>query len=184
MKSFAGETQARTRYNFYASIADKEGYKQIAAIFNETADNEKEHAKRFFKFALAGMEGETPLHVDIAASYPLAMGSTLENLKSAADGENEEWSVLYAEFAKVADEEGFPEIAEVYRYIAEVEKAHEKRYRKLYENLKNDRVFKRETKTYWICRNCGYIHEGASAPEKCPSCAHPQSYFQLFVEDY
>ncbi len=184
MKSFAGESQARNRYTYYASIADKEGLKQIAAIFTETADNEKEHAKRFFKFALEGMAGEIPADVDIAATYPVAMGNTLENLKYAAGGENEEWSKLYPQFADIADEEGFPEIAAVYRKIADVEKRHEERYLKLYDNVKDNKVFKREQTTYWICRNCGYVHEGPSAPDKCPACAHPQSYFQLFVENY
>jgi len=184
MKAFAGESQARGRYNMYASIAGKEGYKQIEAIFNETADNEREHAKRFFRFAVAGLEGEIPADVDIAATYPVAMGNTLENLKYAAAGENEEWSKLYPEFAKVADIEGFPEVAAAFRMIATVEKHHEERYRKLAKNMEEGKVFKKDEPTRWICRNCGYVHEGTSAPETCPSCLHPQAYFELLKENY
>jgi rubrerythrin len=184
MKAFAGESQARNRYNFYASIASKEGYKQIEAIFQETADNEKEHAKRFFKLALAGMEGQIPAAVDIAADYPLAMGNTLENLEYAAMGENEEWSKLYPQFAKVAEEEGFDEIATTFKMVAKVEKHHEERYRKLYDNVKNGKVFKKDETVFWICRNCGYVHEGAVAPEICPSCVHPQAFFELLKENY
>jgi rubrerythrin len=184
MKAFAGESQARNRYTFYASIAAKEGYKQIEAIFHETADNEKEHAKRFFKLALAGMEGEIPAGIDIAAAFPLAMGSTLENLEYAANGENEEWSDLYPEFAKVAEEEGFDEISTAFKMIARVEKHHEERYRKLYDNVKNCKVFKKDETVSWICRNCGYVHVGSSAPEICPSCVHPQAYFELLKENY
>ena len=184
MRAFAGESQARNTYTYYASIANKAGFKQIEAIFTETADNEKEHAKRFFKFALAGMEGEIPADVMIDATYPVAMGSTLENLQYAANGENEEWVNIYPEHAKVAEEEGFPEIAAAYRMIAKVEKHHEERYRKLYENIKNDEVFKKPQPTYWICRNCGYVHEGPAAPEVCPACVHPRSYFELLKENY
>lgn len=184
MKAFAGESQARNRYTYYASVANKEGYKQIEAIFLETADNEKEHAKRFFKLALEGMNGEIPADVDIAATYPLAMGTTLDNLKYAAAGENEEWSALYPEFAKVADIEGFPEVAAAFKMIAKVEKHHEERYRKLAGNIADGTVFKKESSVYWICRNCGYVHEGASAPEKCPACLHPQTYFELLKENY
>ena len=184
MKAIAGESQARNRYNWYASIASKEGYRQIEAIFNETADNEKEHAKRFFKLALEGMKGEIPADVDIAATYPLAMGTTQENLKFAAAGENEEWTALYPEFAKVADIEGFPEVAIAFRMILTVEKHHEERYRKLISNIAEGKVFRKDQPMYWICRNCGYIHEGASAPEICPSCIHPQAYFEIFKENY
>jgi len=184
MRAFAGESQARNRYNYYASIADKEGYKQIAAIFNETADNEKEHAKRFFKFAVAGLGGKLPADVHIDATYPVGMASTLENLQYAANGENEEWVNIYPEHARVADEEGFPEIAAVYRAIMKVEKHHEERYRKLYDNVRNNEVFKKPQPVYWICRNCGYIHEGTEAPDICPSCAHPQAYFQLLEKNY
>jgi rubrerythrin len=184
MKSFAGESQARNRYTYYASIADKEGYKQMRNIFIETADNEKEHAKRFFKFLLAGFEGELPATIEINAGYPVAQGSTLENLKAAANGENEEWSELYPEFAKVADEEGFPEIARAYRAIASAEKRHEIRFNKLVENIENDAVFKKSEKVLWKCGNCGYIHEGTEAPKECPACVHPQSHFEVFVETY
>lgn len=184
MKAFAGESQARTRYNFYASIANKEGFKQIEAIFTETADNEKEHAKRFYKFLLAGLEGELPASIMINADYPVAQGSTLENLKAAAAGENEEWAVLYPEFAKVAKEEGFDEIAAAFKKIAEVEERHEARYNKLAENVANNEVFKKDGKVYWKCRNCGYIHEGDSAPEKCPACIHPQAHFEIWAENY
>lgn len=184
MKAFAGESQARNRYTFYASIASKEGYKQIEAIFLETADNEKEHAKRFFKFALTGMEGEIPADVDISATFPVAMGNTLDNLNYAANGENEEWSALYPEFARVAEVEGFKEISTAFKMIAKVEHHHEERYRKLYNNIKNGLVFKKEEQTTWICRNCGYIHDGSSAPEICPACIHPQAYFELLKDNF
>ena len=184
MKAFAGESQARNRYNYYASIANKEGYKQIEAIFSETADNEKEHAKRFFMLALEGMNGEIPADVDIAATYPLAMRSTLENLKYAAAGENEEWSALYPEFARVAENEGFPEVAGAFKMILKVEQRHEARYLKLLANVSEGKVFKKDEVTYWICRNCGYVHEGKSAPEICPACNHPQAYFEIFKENY
>lgn len=184
LKAFAGESQARTRYTFYASVADKEGYKQIKNIFIETADNEKEHAKRFYKFLLEGLQGELPAMIEINASYPVAQGTTIENLKAAADGENEEWSDLYPAFAKVAQEEGFPEVAAAFKLIASVEKHHEARYKKLAENIANGSVFKKDEKTLWKCGNCGYIHEGTEAPEKCPACVHPKSYFEAFVESY
>jgi len=184
LKAFAGESQARNRYTFYASVADKEGFKQIKNIFIETADNEKEHAKRFYKFLLEGLQGELPAMIEINASYPVAQGTTIENLKAAADGENEEWSDLYPEFAKVAQEEGFPEIAAAFRLIGSVEKHHEERYKKLAENIANDVVFKKSEKIKWKCGNCGYIHEGTEAPEKCPACVHPKSYFEVLVEAY
>lgn len=184
LKAFAGESQARNRYTFYASVADKEGYKQIKNLFIETADNEKEHAKRFYKFLVAGLEGELPAAIEITAGFPVALATTLDNLKAAADGENEEWSDLYPEFAKVAEEEGFSEIATAFRMIAKVEKHHEERYRKLAENVANGVVFKKSEKVVWKCSNCGYIHEGAEAPDKCPACAHPQSYFELNTEPY
>ncbi|HHW32058.1 MAG TPA: rubrerythrin family protein [Clostridiaceae bacterium] len=184
MKAFAGESQARNRYTYYASIADKEGFKQMRNIFIETADNEKEHAKRFFKFLLAGFEGELPTNIEITADFPVAQGTTLDNLKAAAKGENEEWSMLYPEFAKVADEEGFPEIARVFRAISYAEKRHEIRFNKLIANIENDTVFKKNETVLWKCGNCGYIHEGAEAPKECPACAHPQAFFELFVETY
>lgn len=184
LKSFAGESQARNRYTYYASIADKEGYKQIKNIFIETADNEKEHAKRFYKFLLEGLKDEIPTALEITASYPVAQGNTLENLKAAAAGENEEWSDLYPAFADVAEKEGFLEIAAAYRAIASAEKRHETRYKKLAENIENGTVFLKDGKVFWKCGNCGYIHEASEAPEKCPACLHPKAYFELFVETY
>lgn len=184
LKSFAGESQARNRYTYYASVADKEGYKQIRNIFIETADNEKEHAKRFYKFLLEGFKDELPAKIMIEADYPVAQGNTLDNLRAAASGENEEWSDLYPAFADVADEEGFPEIANVYRMIASAEERHEIRFNKLAENIANGKVFKKDEKVMWKCGNCGYIHEGNEAPGLCPACAHPQSFFELFVETY
>ncbi|KAA0259244.1 rubrerythrin family protein [Deferribacter autotrophicus] len=184
MKSFAGESQARNRYTFYASIARKEGYRQIEAFFIETADNEREHGKRFYKHVIENLNLTEPLMVDISASYPAQLGNTYQNLMAAAAGEHEEFVKLYPEFAEIADEEGFPEIAHQFRMIAEVEKWHEKRFLKLAENIEKNRVFKRDTKVYWKCRNCGYIHEGFEAPVACPACAHPQEHFELFVENY
>jgi rubrerythrin len=178
LKAFAGESQARMRYDYFASQAKKEGLEQIAALFEETALNEKEHAKRFFKFLEGGM-------VEITAAYPAGIiGTTLENLKAAADGENEEWTELYPEFARIAEEEGFKLVAMVFKQIAKVEKHHEERYRKLYENLETGKVFKRDGKVIWKCRNCGLIHEGSVAPQKCPACDHPQSYFEINSDNY
>jgi rubrerythrin len=184
MKAFAGESQARNRYTYYGSVADKEGFKQIKNIFIETADNEKEHAKRFYKFLLAGLKDELPTTINIEASFPVSQGNTLDNLKAAASGENEEWEDLYPAFANIAEEEGFKDIAKAFRAIADAEKAHEIRFNKLVENIMNDKVFKKEEKVLWKCENCGYIHEGTDAPEVCPACIHPQSYFELFVETY
>lgn len=181
MKSFAGESQARTRYTYYASQAKKEGYVQMSNIFLETAENEKEHAKRFFKFLSASLEGEV---VDIEAGFPVALGDTKSNLLAAAEGEKEEWEELYPAFADIADEEGFPEIAYVWREIAEAEERHELRYRKLLENIENDTVFKKEVEVEWKCNNCGYIHTGKSAPDLCPACDHPQGHFEVFFETY
>lgn len=178
LKAFAGESQARMRYDYFAKQAKKEGLEQIAAIFDETALNEKEHAKRFFKFLEGGM-------VEITAAYPAGIiGTTLENLKAAAEGENEEWTELYPAFADKAEEEGFKEVAVAFRMIAKVEKAHEERYLKLYNNLDEGRVFARENKIVWKCRNCGYLHESARAPQKCPACLHPQSYFEIKEANY
>lgn len=184
LKAFAGESQARTRYTFYASVADKEGYKQIKNIFIETADNEKEHAKRFYKLLLEGFAGELPAMIEINAGYPVAQGTTLDNLKAAADGENEEWTDLYPSFAKTAEEEGFPEVAGAFKIIANVEKRHEARYAKLAENILNNKVFQKDQPVLWKCGNCGHIHEGPNAPEKCPACLHPQAFFEVFVETY
>ncbi|TRZ77888.1 rubrerythrin family protein [bacterium] len=178
LKSFAGESQARMRYDYFSKQAKKDGLEQISAIFAETALNEKEHAKRFFKLLEGGA-------VEITAVYPAGkIGTTLENLKAAADGENEEWSELYPEFAKIADEEGFDEIADAFRNIAKVEKSHEERYRKLYNNIESGKVFKRDDAVIWKCGNCGYLHEGDSAPEECPACLHPQAYFEVMEDCY
>ncbi len=178
LKAFAGESQARNRYTYFASQARREGYEQIAGIFSETADNEKEHAKRIFKFLEGG-------EVEITASYPAGrIGNTRENLKAAAEGERYEYTEMYPEFAQIAEEEGFKEIAEVLRAIAVAEKQHEKRYLALLENIEKGRVFKREKPVRWRCRNCGYIHEGTEPPEKCPACAHPRAYFELLGENY
>ncbi|NSW90157.1 MAG: rubrerythrin family protein [Firmicutes bacterium] len=184
LKAFAGESQARNRYTYYASVADKEGYKQIKNIFIETADNEKEHAKRFYIFLLEAFQGELPTTIEINAAYPVAQGATLDNLKAAASGENEEWADLYPAFAKAAEEEGFPEIAAAFKMIASAEKRHETRFNKLATNIENGKVFKKDEKVLWKCGNCGYVHEGTEAPEKCPACVHPQAYFELFAEAY
>lgn len=178
LTAFAGESQARNRYTYFASQAKKEGYEQIAAIFLETADNEKEHAKRLFKF-LEGGEAE------VQAAFPAGIiGDTLANLKSSAAGENYEHTTMYPEFAKVAEEEGFPRIAAVFRAIARAETGHEERFRKLIANLEQGKVFRRDEKVVWKCRNCGYLHEGTEPPGVCPSCDHPQAYFELFCESY
>ena len=178
LKSFAGESQARGRYVYFASIAKKEGYEQIAAIFNETAEQEKEHAKRFFKFLEGGM-------VEITASYPAGMiGTTAENLAAAAAGENEEWVDLYPAFADIADEEGFKEIAVAFRMIAKVEAEHERRYRQLLANVEANKVFEKDEAIMWQCRNCGFVFEGKKAPAKCPACAHPQAYFEPMKQNY
>lgn len=181
MKAFAGESQARNRYTYYSAIAKKEGYVQIANLFAETADNEKEHAKRFYKFLVECMDGDM---VEITATFPIALSDTKANLKAAAEGEHEEWADLYPAFADEADAEGFPVVATVFRKIAEVEKHHEARYRKLYDNLVNNTVFTKPSIAQWKCNNCGYIHEGESAPQMCPACAHPQAHFEVFVESY
>lgn len=181
LKAFAGESQARNRYTYYASVAKKEGYVQISNLFTETADNEKEHAKRFFKFLKESLNDEM---VEIQASYPVALGDTKFNLLAAANGENEEWSDLYPEFAKIAKEEGFLEVAVVFNKIAEVEKHHEARYRKLLSNIESGKVFKKDSVVKWKCQNCGYIHEGIEALDLCPACAHPQAHFEVFVEAY
>lgn len=178
MKSFAGESQARSRYTYFASVAKKEGYEQIAAIFMETAEQEKEHAKRFFKFLEGGM-------VEITACYPAGViGTTAQNLEEAANGENEEWEDLYPEFAKIAEEEGFPQIATAFKMIARVEAEHEKRYRTLLERVIAEKVFEREDAIEWQCRNCGYVHTGKKAPETCPACIHPKAYFEPKKTNY
>ncbi|NLC43311.1 MAG: rubrerythrin family protein [Clostridiales bacterium] len=184
MKAFAGESQARSRYTMYAKVAEKEGYRQIANIFAETAENEYQHAKRFFNFLVEGLGEELPAGVEITAEFPVAKDDTIENLRAAAAGENEEWTDLYPAWADIAQEEGFPEIAAVWRKIADVEERHEARFLKLKENVEKGIVFEREESREWICQKCGYIHTGPSAIKMCPSCAHPQSYFELFVENY
>ena len=176
LHSFAGESQARMRYNYFASVAKKEGYEQIAAIFNETADQEKEHAKRFFKFLEGGM-------VEITATFPAGViGTTAENLKAAAEGEHEEWSDAYPKFAEIAEQEGCIEIAKVFRAIASVEAEHEKRYLTLLELVETNKVFERDEAIVWQCRNCGFVLTGKRAPLKCPACAHPQAYFEKMKE--
>jgi len=178
MASFAGESQARNRYSYFSSQARKDGFEQIAALFQETADNEKEHAKLFFKFLEGGV-------VKIEASYPAGViGETKANLKAAADGELEEHTQLYPEAAKIAAEEGFNEVAATFRAIAGVEKWHERRYRQILKNLEEGNTFKRADKVFWKCRECGHVHEGASAPKLCPVCKHAQAYFEQFVENY
>lgn len=178
LTAFAGESQARNRYAYFASQARKEGYEQIAAIFAETAEQEKEHAKREFKFLQGG-------EVEIAAAFPAGViGSTLENLKAAAAGEHYENTEMYPGSAEIAEKEGFDEIAEVFRNIAVAEKRHEDRYVALAKNITEGRVFKREKPVRWVCRNCGYVHEGTEAPELCPACAHPQSYYEIEAVNY
>lgn len=178
LKAFAGESQARNRYTYFATIAKNEGYEQISAIFLETADNEKEHAKVFFKHLEGG-------DTEITAAYPAGkIGNTSENLLAAAEGEKMEWSSLYPEFEKTARKDGFKEIADSFKEIAEVEDKHEKRYRKLLENVKKKTVFKKPAIVKWKCRNCGYVHEGNEAPDVCPACRHSRSYFELLSENY
>ena len=178
LKSFAGESQARTRYTFFASVAKKEGFEQISAIFMETAEQEKEHAKKFFKYLEGGM-------VEITASFPAGViGTTAENLKAAAEGENEEWVELYPHFADVAEQEGFPAVALTFRNVAKVEAEHEKRYRKLLENVENGTVFTDSEEIEWQCRNCGYVHRGKTAPEQCLARAHPRAHFERKKNNY
>ena len=182
LKAFAGESQARNRYTFFANVARKQGYIQIANIFMETAEQEREHAKRFYDFLKDDYKDDS---IEITASYPVSLHEeTKDNLRAAAMGENEEWADMYPEFSKVAREEGFIEVAIAFERIADVEKHHERRYRKLLSNIENGQVFKREEKSYWKCGNCGYIHEGYEAPVKCPACMHPKSYFELLNENY
>ncbi|MFQ5909245.1 MAG: rubrerythrin [Thermoplasmata archaeon] len=178
LAAFAGESQARNRYTYFASVAKEAGYEQIAAIFLETAENEKEHAKRYFQYLEGG-------DVEITATYPAGViGDTATNLEAGARGENLEWTKLYKEAGDVAEEEGFPEIAAQFRNIAKVEREHERRYLKLLASVREGVVFKSETSVKWKCRNCGYVHEGTEPPEMCPSCAHPRAYFELLAENY
>jgi len=178
LKAFAGESQARNRYTYFASTARKEGFEQIANIFTETAENEKEHAKVFFGHLEGG-------DVEIAASYPAgAVKDTGSNLEAAADGEKLEWTTLYADFAMIAKEEGFPEIARSFEQIAKVERFHESRYRKLAANVANGEVFKKKSPVRWHCTNCGYVFEGTEAPKECPACKHPQSFYEVLAENF
>lgn len=178
LKAFAGESQARNRYSYFAKIAAKEGYEQIGAIFNETAENERQHAKVFFKHLEGGP-------VEITATYPAGrLGTTAENLLAAAEGEHEEWSELYPTFAEVAEQEGLKDVANSFRQIAKVEAWHEQRYRKLLDNVEQGLVFERPAPQRWICRKCGYVHEGPKAPKVCPACQHPQSYQELYAENF
>ena len=178
LASFAGESQARNRYTFAASVARKEGYEQIAAIFTDTANNEKEHAEMFFKLLEGG-------DVEITATYPAGViGDTVANLEAAAAGEHMEWTILYQSFAEVARKEGLPKVAAIFTEIAEVEEGHEKRYRALLKNMREGKVFEKDQVVKWRCRNCGYIHEGKSAPKVCPACVHPQAYYELLAENY
>jgi rubrerythrin len=178
LAAFAGESQARTRYTFFASAAKKEGYEQISAIFQETSDNEKEHAQLFFNHLKGGT-------VEITAAYPAGViGTTAENLKAAAEGEKLEWGTLYPSFAELAKEEGFMDVANTFRSVAKVEAYHERRYLKLLKNVQEGRVLKKDTVIKWKCRNCGFVFEGAEAPEKCPVCSHPRAYFEVWCENY
>jgi len=178
LKAFAGESQAKNRYEFFAKKAKEEGYEQIAAFFMETALQEQTHAKTFFKFLEGGM-------VEITAKYPAGtIGTTQANLKASAAGENEEWSELYPEFAKIAEEEGFKQIATAFKLIAKVEAKHEKRYLKLLKNIEDGKVFERDEKVSWVCRKCGYVHEGTKALKNCPVCNHPEAYFELEQTNY
>ncbi|MBN1127892.1 MAG: rubrerythrin family protein [Chitinispirillaceae bacterium] len=178
LAAFAGESQARNRYGFAAKVAKKEGYEQVAALFLETAEQERQHAKRFFRFLEGGM-------VEITAMYPAGViGTTIENLKAAAAGEHEEWSDLYPDAARIAKEEGFPLVATQFQLTSKAEKHHEERYKLLLANLEKGTAFKKPSPTTWICRECGYVHEGAEAPEKCPCCEHPQAFFQVLTDNY
>ncbi len=178
LAAFAGESQARNRYTYFASVAKKEGYEQISRVFLETADNEKEHAKVFFKYLEGG-------DLEITASYPAGMiKDTKINLEEAAAGENLEWTTLYQDFAKIAKDEGFPEVARSFEQVAKVERFHEARYRKLISNLINAEVFRKKATIKWHCLNCGYVHEGDEAPKECPACRHPQAFFEVLAENY
>lgn len=178
LKSFAGESQAKNRYEFFAKIAKKEGYEQISGFFAQTAMEEQQHAKVFFKY----LEGRP---VEITATYPAGkIGTTVENLKASAMGENEEWTELYPEFAKVAEEEGFSDIARSYKLIAKVEAEHEARYNKLLKNVEENKIFSREESVKWRCRNCGHIHTGTNAPDMCPTCDHPKAYFEIDATNF
>jgi rubrerythrin len=178
LAAFAGESQARNRYSYFASAAKKAGFEQISAIFLETAENEKEHAKRFFKFLEGG-------DVEITAAYPAGViGDTAQNLEAAANGEKMEWTTIYKDFAATAEKEGFPEVATAFKFISKVELEHEKRYRALLDNVRSGQIFKKGQAVRWVCRNCGYVHEGPEAPAVCAACQHPQAYFEIKSENY
>lgn len=178
LAAFAGESQARNRYAFFASVAKKAGYEQIGAIFEETAENEKEHAKLFFKHLKGGV-------VEITASYPAGtIAVTVDNLKAAAEGEKLEWGTIYPNFAEIAEKEGFNDVATTFRMVAKVEAYHEGRYNKLLENIQNGKVFKKDAPIKWKCRNCGMVIEGSEAPDQCPTCAHPKAFFEVWIENY
>lgn len=178
LKAFAGESQAKNRYEWYAKVASSEGYQQIAELFTETANQEQSHAKQFFKFLEGGV-------VEITSTYPAGLiGSTLENLNAAANGEHEEWSELYPEFARIAEEEGFKKVASVFKLIAQIEAQHEKKYRKLIENIETGKVFESDEEEEWECRKCGYVHKGKKALKNCPACNHPQAYFEKKKQNY
>ncbi|MDR2105229.1 MAG: rubrerythrin family protein [Deferribacteraceae bacterium] len=184
MKSFAGESQARNRYNIFAGVAEKEGYIQIGNIFNETADNERVHAKEFYKLIAASLDKNATEVVPVDAAYPVILGDTIANLKTAAAGEHEEAEVLYTAFADEADKEGFPEIAFKYRKIAAVELHHEKRYTALVQSIESGKFFNKDSQVAWKCMKCGHIHTGSTPPALCPICSHPQGYFELYVVNY
>lgn len=183
MKAFAGESQARNRYTFFASVANKEGYRQIEAFFMETADNECEHAKLFYGALVKGVD-KLPATVEITGTFPVELRTTYDNLLSGVAGEHEEWTDLYFNWGRVAEAEGFADIASIFKEVSEVEKRHEARYIKLAENIKENKVFHREAEVAWKCRNCGYVHEGLGAPAVCPCCKHPRAYFELFMVNY
>lgn len=184
MRAFAGESQARNRYTFYAAVARKAGYKQIEAIFLETAENELDHAKQFYRLLAKYLGATEPVLVDLQGTYPIALGETLDNLLAAAAGEREEWSTLYPDFAETAQQEGFADVAAMFRIILTIEQHHDKRFAKLAANLAGDAVFCREQPVFWKCIKCGYVVEALKAPEICPGCKHPQAYFEILAENY
>ena len=185
MRAFAGESQARNRYTFASAVAQDEGFQQIKDLFVMTAENERAHAKIFYNLLSEGFKGQLPKIVDIRGSYPVfPHATTLDNLNAGIQGEREEWSVVYPDFAKIAADEGFPEVNRAFRLIADIEKHHDERYSKLYENVKNSLVFSKEGSVAWICQNCGHIHQGIKAPSVCPACQYLQSYFELHVANY
>lgn len=184
MRAFAGESQARNRYYFASGVADKAGFKQIRDVFIVTAENERAHAKIFYNLIAEGFQGKLPINLNITAGYPVVSGDILAHLQGGIDGEGEEYREIYPSFGKVAEQEGFPEVANAFKLIAEIEKHHMERFSQLYNNVKNNKVFNKNQKVQWICSNCGHIHEGTDAPTLCPACKHPQSYFEIFLESF